>query len=57
LLVSTFDYTCAWNGGLEKKAMDRADIRNAVEFAENMLAYALVRRGDARRAQRTKGGK
>ena len=57
LLVSTSDYTCAWNGGLDKKAMDRADIRTAVEFAENMLAYALIRRGDSRRAQRTKGGK
>jgi hypothetical protein len=55
LLVSTADYTCAWNGGLEKKAMERADIRTAVEFAENMLAYALIRRGEARRAQRAKG--
>ncbi len=56
LLVSTADYTCAWNGGLEKKAMDRGDIRTAVEFAENMLAYALIRRANARRAQRTKAG-
>jgi len=51
LLVSTNDYTCAWNGGLSDKGLDRGDIRAAVEFAENMLAYSLVRKGNARRAQ------
>ncbi len=53
LLLSTSDYTCAWNGGTADKALDRSAIRTAVEFAENMLAYALIRRGNARRAQRT----
>lgn len=52
LLVSTNDYTCAWNGGTADKPLDRADIRTAVEFAENMLAYAVWRKGNARRAQR-----
>lgn len=53
LLLSTADYTCAWNGGTPDKAMSRGDIRTAVEFAENMLAYSLVRRGNAQRAQRS----
>jgi len=57
LLVSTADYTCAWNGGLEKKAMERAEIRTAVEFAENMMAYAHIRRAEALKARRAKGGK
>jgi hypothetical protein len=57
LLVSTSDYVTSWNGGTDKKPLDRAEIRASVEFAENMLAYALVRRALARRAQRSKGGK
>lgn len=52
LLVSTADYASAWSGGTDKKPLDRGDIRTAVEFAENMLAYALMRRANARRAQR-----
>jgi hypothetical protein len=54
LLVSTSDYVTAWNGGTEKKPLDRVEIRAATEFAENMLAYALMRRASARRAQRNK---
>jgi Domain of unknown function (DUF4159) len=52
LLVSTADYACAWNGGTLDKPLERATIRAAVEFAENMLAYAMARRGMARRATR-----
>jgi hypothetical protein len=62
LIVSTADYTCAWNGGLADKPLDRADIRTTVEFAENMLAYALARRLAVTRALRsadtgTRGGR
>ena len=53
LVVSTADYACAWNGGLPDKPLDRAVIRATVEFAENMLSYAQVRRGNATRAQRS----
>ncbi len=52
LIVSTADYTCAWNGGLADKPLERADVRAAVEFAENMLAYALSRRLAVTRARR-----
>ena len=57
LVLSHADYACAWNGGTPEKALDRAEIRAAVEFAENLLAYALARRGEARRAQRSTGRK
>ncbi|HEX9990212.1 MAG TPA: DUF4159 domain-containing protein [Chloroflexia bacterium] len=53
LVLSTADYACAWNGGLADKGLDRGTIRAAVEFAENLLAYAQIRRGNARRAQRS----
>ncbi|MDQ3928727.1 MAG: DUF4159 domain-containing protein [Chloroflexota bacterium] len=56
LILSTADYMCAWTGGTVEKALDRADIRTAVEFAENLLAYALLREGNAKRAQRNRGG-
>ena len=52
LVMSNVDYACAWNGGLPDKPLSRADIRATVEFAENLLAYAVARRADARRAQR-----
>lgn len=54
LLLSSADYSCAWNGGSADKPLPRADIRTAVEFAENMLAYAQLRRIEATRAQRSK---
>lgn len=53
LVVSTADYACAWNGGLPDKPLDRATIRATVEFAENLLTYAQIRRGNATRAQRS----
>jgi hypothetical protein len=53
LILSGVDYCCAWNGGTPETALDRTDIRNAVEFAENLLAYALARRAEVRRAQRS----
>jgi hypothetical protein len=53
LILSTADYSCAWNGGTVDKGLDRAIIRSAVEFAENMLAYALQRRGNVLRKQYT----
>lgn len=52
LLLSSADYSCAWNGGAADKPMPRGDIRTAVEFAENMLAYAQIRRVNATRSQR-----
>ena len=52
LLLSSADYSCAWNGGTPDKPMSRADIRTAVEFAENMLAFAQQRRLSATRTQR-----
>lgn len=55
LILSTSDFTCAWNGGTTEKGLDRAIIRAAVEFAENMLAYAVKRRGLARKAQHVTG--
>jgi hypothetical protein len=57
LLVSTSDYSSAWNGGTDKKPLERPEIRTAIEFAENLLAYALLRRANARRVLRNKGGK
>ncbi|HMA34791.1 MAG TPA: DUF4159 domain-containing protein [Chloroflexia bacterium] len=53
LVLSHVDYACAWNGGTPDKGLDRPTIRATVEFAENLLAYSLTRRGGARRAQRT----
>ncbi len=58
LILSSADYACAWNGGTPKNALSRDQIRTAVEFAENLLAYALARRVVARRAaSRVIGGK
>ena len=52
-VVSSADYCCTWNGGLTDKPLDRAIIRTSVEFAENLLAYALVRKGNVARARRS----
>jgi hypothetical protein len=52
LVVSSADYCSTWNGGAPDKPLDRSIIRSAVEFAENLLAYALVRKGNVNRARR-----
>ncbi len=57
LVLSHVDYACAWNGGAPDKGMGRADIRATVEFAENLLAYALVRRAAARRGGHSRTAK
>ncbi|MEO5951407.1 MAG: DUF4159 domain-containing protein [Chloroflexia bacterium] len=51
-VVSSADYCCTWNGGLTDKPLDRSVIRTAVEFAENLLAYSLIRKGNVARARR-----
>jgi hypothetical protein len=53
LVVSSADYCSTWNGGAPDKPLDRAVIRSAVEFAENLLAYSLMRKGNVNRARRT----
>src|SRR5205814_1588463 len=57
LVLSHVDYACAWNGGTPDKGMNRPDIRSTVEFAENLMAYAMTRRADARRGERGDGAK
>jgi hypothetical protein len=55
LVVSSADYCSTWNGGAPDKPLDRAIIRAAVEFAENLLAYALLRKGNVNRTRRREG--
>jgi hypothetical protein len=57
LVLSHVDYACAWNGGTPDKGLARPDIRSTVEFAENLMAYAMTRRADARRGERSDGAK
>lgn len=39
VLFSTFDYGCMWQGRRRGRAAGRSEIRNALEFGQNLVAY------------------
>jgi hypothetical protein len=45
VIVSSGDYGCVWQGERRSGPANRADIRSALEFGENMVTYAVKRRG------------
>lgn len=47
VLVSTFDFGCIWQGERRGRPASRSEIRNALEFGENLIAYAAKRRAQA----------
>jgi hypothetical protein len=44
VIVSGSDYGCVWQGERRSGPAERADIRSALEFGENMVAYAVARK-------------
>jgi hypothetical protein len=44
IVVSTCDYGCLWQGDRRAGPADREDIRAALEFGANLVAYARQRR-------------
>ncbi len=44
VIYSTFDYGCLWRGLRRQMPPSREEIRAAVEWGENLIAYALARR-------------
>jgi hypothetical protein len=53
VIFSTCDYGCLWRGERREGLASREEIRSAVEWGGNLVAYAARRRGAAR-AQGTK---
>lgn len=49
VVFSTFDFGCLWAGARRGRPATRSEIRNALEWAENVLDFALARRENARR--------
>jgi hypothetical protein len=43
VIVSGGDYGCVWQGERRSGPADRADIRSALEFGENVVTYAVQR--------------
>lgn len=43
IILSSGDYGCVWQGDRQGGAADRADIRSALEFGENIVTYAVQR--------------
>jgi hypothetical protein len=43
VIFSSFDYGCMWQGKRRGRAAGRSEIRNAMEWGENLLAFALRR--------------
>jgi hypothetical protein len=43
VIFSTFDYGCIWRGERRGRPASRSEIRNAIEWGENLLAYAAER--------------
>ena len=44
LVFSQRDYGCAWQGGRQQEPLDRATIREALEFGVNLALYAAARK-------------
>lgn len=44
VFFSTFDYGCIWRGLRRTRPAGRSEIRNAMEFGENLVAYAQRRK-------------
>jgi len=49
VLYSTYDYGCLWRGERRGRAATREEIRAALEWGGNIVAYALERRQAAAR--------
>ena len=49
IIYSTSDYGCLWRGDRRGRPASREEIRTASEWGENLLAYALQRKGLANR--------
>jgi hypothetical protein len=47
VIVSSSDYGCVWQGEQRGGPADRADIRSALEFGENIVTYAVQRKVNA----------
>jgi hypothetical protein len=47
VLISSMDYGCLWQGLRRGGPASREEIRSALEWGENLLAYALKRRQEA----------
>ena len=48
VVFSTFDYGCLWQGKRRGRAAARHEIRNALEWGENLMLYAWQRRRKAK---------
>jgi hypothetical protein len=44
VVFSTHDYGCLWQGKRRDRAASREEIRSAVEWGSNIVAYAVERR-------------
>ncbi len=52
VLFSSYDYGCIWSGRRRGRPASRSEIRNALEFGQNMLAWVAAQRAAAQwRAQ------
>jgi len=47
VIFSTFDYGCLWRGERRGRAASREEIRTAMEWGANLVAYAAARRSQA----------
>jgi hypothetical protein len=52
VILSTFDYGCLWNGERRGRAASREEIRSALEWGSNIVAYAAGRHLLARAGKR-----
>ncbi len=49
VLFSTYDYGCIWNGRRRGRAAGRSEIRSALEFGQNLVAWVAQNRQVAQR--------
>jgi hypothetical protein len=47
VIFSTYDYGCLWRGERRGTPASRAEIRTAMEWGSNLMAYAMARRKQA----------
>jgi len=47
VILSTRDYGCLWQGVRRDRVPSREEIRTAIEWGENLVAYALARQREA----------
>jgi hypothetical protein len=43
IIFSTYDYGCIWRAERRDRTASRSEIRNAIEFGANIVAYAVAR--------------